>query len=621
MTPAIRYRFVPDQRVRLAEEVSGAGAAPDRLIILSGFMGTGKSVVGGLLAARLGYTFLDMDEEIIRREGQTIPEIFAQRGEAAFRALETGLCRELAGRSECVIATGGGALLSQDNCRVLAAAGRIFLLRATPATIQRRLITNPTRPLLLDDAGRALAGTALADRIERLLAARLPIYSLITEQIDTDRLEPAAVAARIAARCNLAMQVITTPLPPGGRLPARDESVVEIGRGLSLHLGRRLRAHGLDGPVFLMIAEALVPLYQESLAAALSEAGLPWHAVAVADGDQEKTFAQVERILGRLADHGATRDGVAVTFGGGVTGDMAGFAASIYMRGMPLVQVPTTLLAQVDASIGGKMGVNHPRAKNLVGSFHPPHLVLIDPCLLGTLPRREIRGGMAEVVKTALAGSPDLFTELLARLGRPAGESAAEGDPREAPRGTPPGAPRGDPLGEAAFLERCVRASALIKSTIVLRDPYERGERGVLNLGHTAGHAFEAIAGYGRLHHGEAVAIGLVVAGHIACARGLWPAELLAQSVQILKRCGLPVAAPEVCEEAFLHSLHLDKKKRAGRLRYVLPLAPGCCLVVDDVSDEEILSAAAASRAATIGPDDRADDRAVDRGENGCASW
>jgi 3-dehydroquinate synthase len=123
------------------------------------------------------------------------------------------------------------------------------------------------------------------------------------------------------------------------------------------------------------------------------------------------------------------------------------------------------------------------------------------------------------------------------------------------------------------------------------------------------------------LHHGEAVAIGLVVAGHIACARGLWPAELLAQSVQILKRCGLPVAAPEVCEEAFLHSLHLDKKKRAGRLRYVLPLAPGCCLVVDDVSDEEILSAAAASRAATIGPDDRADDRAVDRGENGCASW
>lgn len=607
MSNPVRYTYRDDERVTVTRAVSdpraAGGEAPqtsappapptpttaDRLVVLTGFMGTGKTAAGRRLAEMLGRPFLDLDEEIVRRTGLPIPEIFAQQGEAAFRARETELCRELAQSGEGVIATGGGTLLEAGNRELLCRAGRAFVLEAPAETIANRLRDARTRPLLLGEDGRPLAAGALAARIAELLASRRDAYARAGEVVETGIADPAGVAARMAARLRLPYRRFTTQLPPGGRVPARDGSVVEIGRGIVTHLGHRLRANGLEGPVFLLIAERLVPLYQDQLAAAFEEAHLTVQVIPVADGDGEKTFAQVERMLGRLADLGAARDATAVTFGGGVTGDMGGFAASIYMRGMPLVQVPTTLLAQVDASIGGKTGVNHPRAKNLVGSFHQPHLVVIDPCLLRTLPRREVSAGMAEVVKTAILGSVQLFADLVSTFvatdasGRIAGPS---------PAGCAP-----DPLDDPRVLERCVIASARIKSTVVQRDPFERGERKVLNLGHTAGHAFEAIGGYGDLRHGEAVAIGLVIAGHIAARRGLWPPERLEATVRLLRACGLPVSAPPFEEAAFLRSLHLDKKKRAGRLRYVLPMEIGTCAVVEDVTGQEILRAAEASRA------------------------
>ncbi len=591
MSDPMRYTFHEDERVasrwdvsdpRLVEALAKDAVArdasgsleTDRLVVLTGFMGTGKTAAGRRLAQMLGRPFLDMDEEIAGRAGLSVAEIFAQRGEAAFRVQETELCQELAQGTEVVIATGGGTLLDAGNRDLLRQAGRVFVLQASAETIARRVREGTTRPLLLGREGRPLEGVALSARIGELLSARRIAYAEAGEAIETGAVDPDRVAARIAARLPLTHRTITTELPPGGRVPARDQSLVEVGRGIALHLGHRLRAHGLDGPVFLMIAERLVPLYQDLLEIAFEEARLTWHSIPVADGDGEKTFAQVERILGRLVDLNATRDATAVTFGGGVTGDMGGFAASIYMRGMPLVQVPTTLLAQVDASIGGKMGVNHPRAKNLVGSFHQPHLVVIDPCLLRTLPRREVSCGMAEVIKTAIVGSAELFGDLVATCGNvPEGSTS-------------------DPL----FLERCVMASAFIKSTVVQRDPFERGERKVLNLGHTAGHAFEAISGYGDLRHGDAVAIGLVIAGHIAVGRGLWPPDRLEQTVHLLRACGLPVVAPRFDPKVFLRSLHLDKKKRAGRLRYVLPVEVGTCVVADDVTDQEILRAAEATR-------------------------
>ena len=615
MSDPMRYSFREDERVAprwgvsdprsveaLTRDASGRDASgsveTDRLVVLTGFMGTGKTAAGRRLARMLGRPFLDMDEEIAGRAGHSVAEIFAQRGEAAFRALETELCRELAKGGEAVIATGGGTLLDAGNRDLLRQAGRVFVLQASADSIAQRVREDTARPLLLDRDGRPLEGAARSARTGELLEARRIAYAEAGETVETGTLDPGRVAARIAARLPLMHRTITTELPPGGRVPAREQSLVEIGRGIALHLGHRLRAHGLDGPVFLMIAERLVPLYQDLLDVAFEEARLTWHAIPVADGDGEKTFAQVERILGRLADSGATRDATAVTFGGGVTGDMGGFAASIYMRGMPLVQVPTTLLGQVDASIGGKMGVNHPRAKNLVGSFHQPHLVVIDPCLLGTLPRREVSCGMAEVIKTAILGSAELFGDLVATC-RSVPEGSTTDPPADAladPAAGVEATPVVDPLSDPLFLERCVMTSAFIKSTVVQRDPFERGERKVLNLGHTAGHAFEAISGYGDLRHGEAVAIGLVIAGHIAVGRGLWPPDRLEQTVHLLRACGLPVVAPRFDPKVFLQSLHLDKKKRAGRLRYVLPLEVGTCEVVEDVTDREILRAAEATR-------------------------
>jgi 3-dehydroquinate synthase len=235
------------------------------------------------------------------------------------------------------------------------------------------------------------------------------------------------------------------------------------------------------------------------------------------------------------------------------------------MRGVPLVQVPTTLLAQVDSSIGGKVGVNHPRAKNLLGAVYQPQLVLTDVDLLATLPDREISSGMAEVIKTAIIGSPELFARL-----EKAGKKV--------------------PLRDGAFLEECVAACARVKARVVEADPYERGLRRVLNLGHTVGHALEAALGYGVLTHGEAVAIGLLAALRLSVTRGLAAPSFETTTRKIIEACGLRTKVSEVGDD-FLQAMSLDKKRRASGLSFVLPVTPGDVRIVDDVTENEIVAA------------------------------
>ena len=263
-----------------------------------------------------------------------------------------------------------------------------------------------------------------------------------------------------------------------------------------------------------------------------------------------------------MAERGATRGSLVACMGGGVTGDLGGFVATLYMRGLPLVQVPTTLLAQVDASIGGKVGVNLPLAKNLAGAFHPPLLVLSDPCVLRTLPDREISNGLAETVKTAVLGSAALFEYMEKQL--------AEDPPKK----------RRDP----AFLERCVQECARVKGSIVERDPFEQGERRLLNLGHTVGHALEAMDAYQGLSHGEAVAIGTVFAARLAERLGKAKVGLADRIARLLERCGLPTAMPPLDRKAFLSALRLDKKRAEGMVRFVLPVRIGKAVIerVDD---------------------------------------
>lgn len=238
------------------------------------------------------------------------------------------------------------------------------------------------------------------------------------------------------------------------------------------------------------------------------------------------------------------------------------------MRGLPFVQVPTTLISQVDASIGGKVGVNHPRAKNLIGSIYQPVLVLNDPLMLDGLPPREVSNGMAEVVRTAIIGSPKLYDFLYASIGRNSEQT----------------------LKDPVFIERCVMECARVKADVVERDPYERDLRRILNLGHTLGHALESALDYEQLKHGEGVGIGIIAAIRVAVARGRANEEFLRKTIEILKWCGLPTVAPKVDRHLLKRALKLDKKVKSGHLFFILPLDVGSIEIVGDVTEDELLS-------------------------------
>jgi 3-dehydroquinate synthase len=542
-----------------------------RLVVITGFMGTGKTETGRALAGILGLDYLDMDQVIEEREGMTIAEIFIHRGEPCFRMLEEELTREIAGRSDLVVATGGGTLVNERNLERFSERGTLVLLEASAGAVLERVKGDASRPLL------PKVEESFPEQILQLMEARRAAYHRIGFRVDTTGLSAREAACRIAARLELPFRTIELPMPPGsmrsiagaGGGPDSSLTRIEIGRGLLSRLGERLCATGKPSKVFLLMPGVVREHYLDQAAASLDATSIPWQAITIRDGDEEKNLDQTREILDCFAAEGAQRDATAVAMGGGVTGDLAGFAASIYMRGIPLVQVPTTLLAQVDASIGGKVGVNHPKAKNLIGNFYAPLLTLIDPCTMRTLPAPEIANGMAEVVKTALLGSAELFDFLEAELA---------GDP-------------GRRLEDIAFLERCAAGCAAIKAGIVERDPFEKDERRVLNLGHTLGHALEALGGYTGLTHGQAVSIGMVAAARIAFRRGFLSVELLQRLGLLLERCGLPTSPPAFDKAALLDSLHLDKKKRAGKLHFVLPRRPGSTVIVNDVTEEEALAA------------------------------
>lgn len=541
------------------------------VVVLAGFMGSGKTAVGRILAARLGVELIDTDELIEANTGMTVPELFEQKGEKKFRNLETNICRGLSPAGGAVVATGGGALMNHDTFRRLSAMGTLVLLECAVDACVERLRGKGGRPLLAgaeDDA-------ALRQRIEALLAERRPVYDRVPFHTDTTGRDPEQVAEEIASRLEpgprvIRMKVDVRHLPAvNGRDAGDPECRVVIGRGAAARLGWYLQELGLGTRAFLFIPKQLQAEFHKRVKPSLEAARIPHEVVPVADGDANKNLAQVRDLIDHLAASGAGRDSAIVSIGGGVTGDVAGFVASTYMRGLSFVQVPTTLVAQVDASIGGKVGVNHPRAKNLIGSIYQPALVLNDPLMLDQLPKREISNGMAEVIKTAIIGSPELFDYVGDAIGEPAEEK----------------------LADPAFLEFCTFESARVKCDIVERDPYEQDIRRILNLGHTMGHALESAFDYEVIKHGEAVALGLVTAIRVSVKRGRADESLLEKTEAILRWCGLPTSPPPVDRGLIRRSLKLDKKVKSGTLFFVLPLAAGEVEIVSDVTADELLDA------------------------------
>jgi len=351
---------------------------------------------------------------------------------------------------------------------------------------------------------------------------------------------------------------------------------VVIGEGALGQLGCQVAAQGLKpGTKVLVVCNPVVNAHYGGAAlASLEEAGFVSQVLVINAGEDQKTPATVALIHNAAFEQKLERGSLIVALGGGVVGDMAGFAAASWLRGIAVVQVPTTLLAMVDASIGGKTGVNHPGGKNLIGAFHQPKLVLIDPLTLATLPEREFRAGMAEVIKYGVIGDAALFTQL---------EAAAQNDP-------PRGLACRDSLGPS-LLQQILQRSAQAKAKLVAADEREGGLRAILNYGHTLGHVVEALCGYGTYLHGEAVGLGMLAAGELALAMGLWSAQDQNRQRELITAAGLPIAWPELDPQAVLQCLQGDKKVRDGQVRFVLPTGIGSVEIRDDVNANNVIEA------------------------------
>ncbi|MDI3297789.1 MAG: 3-dehydroquinate synthase [Bacillota bacterium] len=513
-----------------------AGRAAARLALV-GLSGSGKGTVGRLLARRLALPFLDLDRLVEMEAGAPVPRLWAEEGEEGFRRREAAALERALQLEEVVLATGGGTPLLPGAMERLLAWGRVVWLDAPPERLAARL------------AGEGLAARPLfrgrppEEVLRSQLEARRPVYGRAL-RVDAAG-SPPEVAARVLEATGLrppARLPEPRAVPVGGRYEAEVsvEAPERLAGWLASQGARRL----------VLVAEPLTAaLAGEEVLEACRGRGLEADLLLFPGGEEAKRLATAERLYHDLVRLGAERTTWLLAVGGGVTTDLGGFVAATFLRGLPWVAVPTTLLAQVDAALGGKTGVDLEEGKNLVGAFHAPRRVAADVRWLRALPEPLLLEGMGEVVKAAvIAGEP-----LFGRLGRERGALLAR---------------------EPAALVETVAAAAAVKAGVVAADEREAGPRELLNLGHTFAHALETASGY-RLRHGAAVAAGLRLAALRAEEEGLLPAGERRRIEALLDAYGLGRAPAGLSEEALAAALAVDKKRRQGRLRLVLPRAVG----------------------------------------------
>jgi len=512
-----------------------------RHLFLYGPPGSGKSTIGRLLAERLGLPFTDLDTVIVETAGRPIPQIFAEEGEPGFRAREKQALADMGARPRHVVALGGGALLD-PACRALAEEnGEVLCLACTLEALCRRIDNAP--------GSRPLAGNHAA--LEKLMASRAAHYASFPRRLDVTTGTPETLAEEAETLFG-AWRIDSGDVP----------SLVFAGSNLIAGLGEEVASLGLGKRAVVVCDANTDPLYGEKVEASLRAAGVETFRTVIAAGESTKTLTTVQSIWSAFLRAGLARDDFAVAVGGGVTGDLTGFAAATWMRGIRWVNVSTTLLSMVDASTGGKTGCDLPEAKNLVGAFHSPSLVLADVDTLATLPAREVRCGLAEAIKHAFIADPGLLESLSIFEGRDKrGPSRAE----SGSSGVPP----------ASSLATFVARALAVKVHCVREDPLEKNIRGKLNLGHTVGHAVEIVSNF-TIQHGEAVAIGTVEEARLAVRLGLAPADWPERVAAPFARVGLPTTLPEGCTFASLVPImERDKKKKGGVVRFALPCAPG----------------------------------------------
>ncbi|MDE0339311.1 MAG: 3-dehydroquinate synthase [Caldilineaceae bacterium] len=522
-------------------------------LTITGFMGTGKTTVGRIMADRLGRRLVDMDELIEAEFGKPIAQIFAEEGEELFRQAEARLCQTLASETDLVIATGGGTLVSDDNRQTLEGSGPVVCLTAGVDTVLERVETFEDRPLLPGDREEKRRN------IESLLLNRRDAYGRIPLRVPTDGVEPETVAERVldtlAGNNEIAeMSRITVPTPEG-------HYHICIGEGILVNAGRLLSNRGVaKGKAAIVSNAEIAEHYAEFVTESLKKEGYTPVLCLVPEGEEHKTLATVHSLYDQFVAAELDRKSPIIGLGGGVIGDMAGFAAATYLRGAPFVQIPTSLLAMVDASVGGKTAVDLPQGKNLVGAFKQPVVVIIDPEVLAELPAAEFRSGLAEIVKHGILGDPDLFRQL---------------------EGQGP-----------ANLTQMIADAVRVKVEVVIEDPFEKGRRATLNLGHTFGHAIEQVSSY-SLRHGEAVAIGTIAAARMAVALDRCDAQTAGRIESCLARLELPTEASGLDLNDVYAMMFKDKKRSGRMLRFIIPQAIGDVVIIDDPGEQVVQEALA----------------------------
>ena len=559
-------------------------------IVITGFSGTGKSLVAKEVARGLNWDFIDTDAEIVKQSGKPISEIFQQDGEKKFRGLEHEIIEKACQQEQSVVAIGGGAIVDPQNYELLAEKGLIICLEAKLETICQRLFQESNyspetevRPLL--------SGGNPLERIRQLKASRQPYYANADWTVHTDRLSISQVAEEVVRAWGLLRRFPFASLRASahprndikkgyndikkGRSDIDKDIACEVKTatrsypvfvswGLLDRLGEKTKEVGLSGIVNIISDETVFFIYGDRVERILKDAGFVVNSFVVLPGEATKNIDSAIQIYDFLVEHRAERDDIIIALGGGMVGDLAGFVAATFLRGMPWIQVPTSLVAMVDASIGGKVGVNHPQGKNLIGAFYQPSFVLADVQTLTSLPQRELTSGWAEVVKYGLILDRGFFEFL---------EANADKLVRL----------------ELEAVTQAIARSAAIKAQVVSEDEKERGKRTILNYGHTIAHGLEAATQYRRFLHGEAVAIGMMGAAKLSLRLGLLSSDIVKRQQSLLERFGLPVSLSRVDLGEVTTAMELDKKTRGKAIRWVFLEDIGKTVIRSNVSQQDVL--------------------------------
>ena len=532
-----------------------------KLIFLTGFSYTGKTVVGKKVAASLGWDFVDTDGEIVRIAGKSIPQIFSEDGEPHFRDLEYAVLRDLCKKEKIVISTGGGIVVAERNRDLFLENGIVICLEARPETIYHRLL----------EQNKANPGTArpllnVADplkTITTLKSSRQQFYALADWTVHTDEMTELESCREVLRGYYYYSQKLSDAFKDADCIVATNSSAypVFIGWDNLTELPQRMRGAGLTGKVAIVCDDNVFSHYGARVKSCLEDNRFNVSVITLPPGEATKNIQNVIKIHDFLLEQRFERDDIILALGGGVIGDLAGFAAATLLRGVPLVQMPTSLLAMVDASVGGKTAVNHARGKNLIGAFYQPRMVFIDASTLLTLPGRELTSGWAEVIKHALILDAPLLAFLeenvnnLVRL-------------------------------EKNAMVRVIKRNIELKASVVSEDERELGRRTILNYGHTIAHGLEASTSYNRFLHGEAVALGMMAAAAISRRMGLLSENVVERQRNIIRAYGLPVDVAGISMGHVLEALEWDKKVKNRSVRWVLLNDVGCPVIRSDVPQE-----------------------------------